>query len=69
MTKMLEKAFAEASKLSEIEQNALAKWVLDELEDEKKWDKTFAESESVIDDLAGRALVGANLGKKRFSHS
>jgi hypothetical protein len=47
MTKLLEKAFNEASKLSEVEQNALAKWVLEELESERKWDKLFAESEDI----------------------
>ena len=36
MTQLLEKAFQEASKLSEREQNALAKWLMDELESEKK---------------------------------
>lgn len=36
MTKLLEKAFEEASKLPEIEQNSLAKWVLEELESDKK---------------------------------
>jgi len=32
MTSMLEKAFSEASKLPELEQNSLARWVLDEIE-------------------------------------
>ena len=36
MTTILEKAFSEASKLPEIEQNALARWVLDEIESDKK---------------------------------
>ncbi len=44
MTKLLEKAFEEASRLPEIEQNILAKWVLDELHSDKVWTKTFAES-------------------------
>ncbi len=39
MTKLLEKAFEEASKLPEIEQNALAKRLLNELTAEKKWEK------------------------------
>lgn len=32
MTKLLERAFKEASKLPEVEQNAFAKWVMEELE-------------------------------------
>ncbi len=39
MTKLLEKAFAEASKLPDIEQNALAKWLMQELEAERKWEE------------------------------
>ncbi len=56
MTKLLEKAFKEAFKLSETEQNALAKWVLEELEAERQWDKTFAATEEVLDKLADEAI-------------
>jgi len=31
MTKLLEKAFKEASRLSVVDQNALAKWLLDRI--------------------------------------
>lgn len=34
MTKLLEKAFEEASRLPEMDQNSFAKWVLDELHSE-----------------------------------
>jgi len=57
MTKLLERAFKEASKLPEIEQNALARWVMEELEAEGKWEKTFAGSEDVLDKLADEALA------------
>lgn len=56
MTKLLEKAFKTASKLPEIEQNTIAKWMLSELESGKKWEKIFAESEDILDKLAGEAL-------------
>lgn len=56
MTKLLEEAFKKASELPEVEQNALAKWLLEELEDEKKWEKEFSESENVLDRLANEAL-------------
>ena len=56
MTKLLEKAFKRASKLPDAEQNALAKWLIEELEAEKKWEKKFAESEDVLDRLADEAL-------------
>ena len=35
MTKLLEKAFAKVSRLPDVEQNALARWMLEELEAEK----------------------------------
>ena len=56
MTKLLEKAFKKASLLSAGEQNALAKWMIEEIESEKKWDETFAESEDILDKLADEAL-------------
>jgi hypothetical protein len=57
MTKLLERAFKEASRLPEVEQNALAKWVIDELEAEGKWEKVFADSEDILDRLADEALA------------
>ena len=57
MTKLLERAFKEASKLPEIEQNALAKWVIEELKSEDRWEKVFAGSEDVLDRLADEALA------------
>ena len=65
MTKLLEKAFNEASKLPKIEQNALAKWLLKELEAERKWDELFAESESLLDQLADEALEEHRQGKTK----
>ena len=56
MTTLLAKAFDEATKLPDTEQNALAKWLLDELEDDRKWSKAFAESEDVLDKLADEAI-------------
>lgn len=56
MTKLLEKAFKKVSQLPGIEQNAFARWMLEEIEAEKKWDKTFAESEDILDKLADEAL-------------
>jgi len=56
MTQLLEKVFAQASRLSEIEQNALAKWLLNELTSEKRWDTAFAESEAALEKLSNEAL-------------
>ena len=65
MTKLLEEAFKKASKLPEVEQNALAKWLLEELEDEKKWEKEFSESEDVLDQLADEAVEEHRKGKTK----
>jgi replication fork clamp-binding protein CrfC len=65
MTQLLKKAFKEASKLPATEQNALAKWLLEELEAEKKWELMFAESEDILDKLADEALAEYKKGKTR----
>ncbi len=66
MTKLLEKAFEEASVLPELEQNALAHWLIDEIIVEKKWERSFAESEDVLDRLANEALEDYSDGKTRL---
>lgn len=63
MTRLLEKAFKDASKLPDIEQNALAKWLLEELEDERKWDRAFAGSEDILGQLADEAIEAHRQGK------
>ncbi|QCQ21392.1 hypothetical protein [Desulfoglaeba alkanexedens] len=65
MTQLLEKAFEEASKLSELEQNALARWLIEEIISDKKWEKAFAESEDVLDKLADEALAEHAQGKTK----
>ncbi|MGH8477463.1 MAG: hypothetical protein ACRERV_01840 [Methylococcales bacterium] len=57
MTELLDKAFAEASKLNETEQNCFARWLLHELESEKKWGEMFAESQDLLSQLADEALA------------
>ncbi len=56
MTELLKKAFEQASKLSESEQDSLARWLMNEIASERKWEKAFAESEDVLDTLADEAL-------------
>ena len=63
MTRLLEKAFKEAARLPVVEQNVLAKWVLAELNSEMKWQRTFAESEDVLEKLADEALEDKRKGK------
>ncbi len=63
MTKLLGKVFKEVSKLPDIEQNAIAKWLLEELKAEKKWDQSFAASEDVLERLANEAIEVHKHGK------
>ena len=65
MTRLLEKAFKEAARLPEVEQNALAKWVMEEIESEGKWAKAFAASEDTLDKLADAALTEHKQGKSK----
>ena len=65
MTKLLEKAFEEASKLPELEQNALAKHLLDELAAEKNWEKAFAGSEDILSRLADEAVEEHRQGRTK----
>lgn len=63
MTKLLEKAFKQASRLPELDQNALAKWLLAELESDRKWAKAFAGSEDILGRLADEAIQAKKKGK------
>lgn len=44
MTPLLEKALSEVYKLPPEEQDSIAALILEELEDEHRWDKAFAKS-------------------------
>ena len=65
MTKLLKKAFEEASKLPELEQNALAKQLLNELTTENKWEKAFASSEDMLSRLADEAIEEHKQGRTK----
>jgi hypothetical protein len=65
MTKVLEKAFDEASKLSENEQNELGEWLLAELKSEHEWSQAFARSQDVLADLARKALAEHRRGETK----
>lgn len=52
MTKLLERAVAEAARLPESQQDAVAAQLLDDLDAERKWDRAFAETtEADLDNL------------------
>ena len=57
MTKLLQKAFDEASKLPDAEQDTLGRILLDELGSERRWDELFAGSHDLLAELADEALA------------
>ena len=63
MTRLLEMAFKKASELPEVQQNALAKWLLRELEAQTECQKRPAESEDILDWLADEILEAHRRGK------
>lgn len=63
MTELLRQAIAEISKLSDEQQDAIATLIMEELEDEAKWDATFANSQDLLADLAAEAMAEYNSGQ------
>ena len=57
MTELLEKAFAEAAKLSPDEQDLLARRLLGDLASEELWDRAFAQSQDGLAQLADNKQV------------
>lgn len=66
MTELLERAFAEATKLSDTEQNELARRILADLESERRWDMLFEQSQGLLAQLAEDALAEHRAGKTKI---
>jgi len=54
--KLLDRAIAEARKLPEDEQEALAWVILEEIDDQRRWDELFSQPSEVIERMAEQAL-------------
>lgn len=65
MTELLQRAFAEASRLPEEEQDSFAEWLLDELASEQRWQTAFARSQGRLAELADEALGEFRAGRTR----
>lgn len=65
MTDLLKKAFDAISALPPERQNAMAKMILAEIEDEERWDKSFAASQDKLASMADEALAEHRAGKTR----
>ncbi|MCA9185888.1 MAG: hypothetical protein R3E01_15735 [Pirellulaceae bacterium] len=65
MTDALKQAFDAASSLPTPDQDALARWIMDELASEKKWSDLFGRSEGALASLAKEALAEHAKGECR----
>ena len=63
MTKILQEAFDQASKLPEAEQDALGRILLEELASERHWEDLFAGSQDLLEELADQALAEHDAGR------
>ena len=63
MTKLLQRAFEEASKLPDGEQDKLGRILLEELASERRWDDLFAGSHDLLVELGDQALAEHRAGR------
>ncbi len=65
MTKTLQRAVRKASTLPTREQEAFGRWMLKELEDEERWQRSFRRSKGKLRTLAEAALADHKAGRTR----
>jgi aspartate/glutamate racemase len=63
MTERLEQAIAQLKTLSTDKQDAIATLILEELEEEQRWDDSFAHSPNLLAKLAAEAMAEYRSGK------
>lgn len=63
MTELLEQAIARLKTLPTDEQNAIATLILEELEEEQRWDESFARSPNLLAKLAAEAMTEYRAGR------
>lgn len=63
MTELLEQAIARLKTLPSSEQDAIATMIIEELEDERRWDESFARSPDLLAKLAAEAMTEHRAGK------
>lgn len=63
MTELLEYAITRLKTLPADEQDAIAAIILEELEDERRWDEAFARSPDLLAKLASEAMAEYRTGK------
>ena len=63
MTELLERAITRLQTLSETEQDAIAAMILEEIEDDRRWNESFSRSPDILAKLAASAMVEYRAGK------
>ncbi len=63
MTELLEQAIARLKTLPTDKQDAIATLILEELEDDQRWDESFARSPNLLAKLAAEAMAEYRAGK------
>lgn len=63
MTELLEQAIARLKALPTDKQDAIATLILEELEDDRRWDESFARSPDLLAKLAAEAMAEYRAGK------
>ena len=64
---MLDQAVAEARKLPDEEQDSIAALILEEIEDDRRWEESFARSPEKLTALAARAEEQVRGGRCRMA--
>ncbi|MGK7889389.1 MAG: hypothetical protein AB4042_08640 [Leptolyngbyaceae cyanobacterium] len=62
MTELLERAIAQLKTLPTDKQDAIATLILEELEEEQRWDHSFARSPDLLANLATEAMAEYRAG-------
>jgi hypothetical protein len=63
MTKLLEQAIARLKTLPTDKQDAIATLILEELEEDRRWDESFERSPDLLAKLAAEAMAEYRAGK------
>ena len=63
MTELLEQVITKLKTLPATEQDAIASMILEELEDELRWDESFSRSSDTLGKLAALAMAEYHAGK------
>lgn len=65
MSELLERAVEKARKLPDAEQDAIAAIILEELEDEARWEQAFSKSQDALAKLAAEAVEEDKKGETK----